>query len=381
MFSKAGTDIDFAFRYINDKIDSIEYCDTGNIVGNIYVGIVSDIVKNINAAFIGFGKGLKGFYLLDDNVPVFLNPKNTDKICQGDRVLVQVSSDKVKTKDYTVTSNVNLTGKYVVLTVNKTGTNISRKIKNNSLKQKLKEMFLPLKNEEYGFILRTSCEDAKDNEVFLEATKLIQEWERIKDKAMHLTAGSVVLRNDSDYVRITREGINKGFDEIITDDECIFNQLMNKDDIASCEKVRLYNDSYPLHKLYCLEKVLNDSLNKKVWLDSGAYLIIEPTEALTVIDVNTGKAEIKGKREDVFLKINMEAARNIAVEIRKRNLSGIIIVDFINMRNEDNRLKIVEEMKTLVRDDDITTTVVGLTNLGLMEITRKRSKKPIYEII
>ena len=144
----------------------------------------------------------------------------------------------------------------------------------------------------------------------------------------------------------------------------------------------MYEDnSYPMHKLYSLEKHLKDSLNKKVWMNSGAYLVIEPTEALTVIDVNTGKAMLKGKREEIFLKINLEAAKTIAFEIRKRNISGIIIVDFINMKDEAHNKQILEEMRRCTELDDITTTVVGLSNLGLMEITRKRTKKPLYELI
>lgn len=381
VFSRVGTDKIFSFKYFDDKIHSIEYCDTDNIVGNIYVGIVSDIVKNINAAFVGFAKGLKGYYLVDDNPPIFLNPKNTDKLCQGDRVLVQVSADKVKTKDYTLTSNITFTGRYVVLTVGKTGINISRKIKNASVRQQLKADFSEMKNEEFGFILRTSCEEAPKGAAMAEAMELKNQWNELKQKAMHLTAGSIVKKNVSDVVRISKEAVNKGFGEIIVDDNEIFNELMGEEDVVNSNIVRMYNESYPLHKLYSLEKVLRETKNKKVWLDSGAYLIIEPTEALTVIDVNTGKAELKGKREEVFFKINMEAAKAIACEIRKRNLSGIIIVDFINMKKESNYQKIIEEMKQQVGNDDITTTIAGFTNLGLMEITRKRTKKPIYELI
>ena len=145
IFSKVCTENLFAFKFIDEKLFSIEYCDIDNIVGNIYVGIVSDIVKNINAAFVGFAKGLKGYYLIDDNKPIYLNPKNTDTLCQGDRVLVQVSSDKVKTKEYTLTSNISFTGKYVVLTVGRTGINVSKKIKDNHLREELKKAFTGLK--------------------------------------------------------------------------------------------------------------------------------------------------------------------------------------------------------------------------------------------
>lgn len=380
VFSKAGTDKLFAFKFINDKIDSIEYCDNENIVGNIYVGIVSDLVKNINASFVGFGKGLKGYYLLNDNKPIFLNPKNNQEVCKGDRILVQVCADKVKTKEYSLTSNISLSDKYLVLTVGKIGVNISKKITDVKLRNELKEYFKDFENEEYGFILRTESAYANKDDIYNEARQLVEKWNEIKHKATFLIAGSLVKKNDSEVVRISKEAINKNFTRIITDDEVIYQELCGE--CMSKDIFSLYDDkSYPLHKVYSLEKILSDSCNKRFWLNSGAYLIIEYTEALTVIDVNTGKADLKGKRDEVFLKINIEAASAIANQLRTRNLSGIIIVDFINMKNQEYNQKILEKMKQFVSDDDVTTTVVGLTNLGLMEITRKRTKKPLHEII
>lgn len=371
-----------AFKFIDDKIFGIYYCDANNIVGNIYVGIVSDVLKNINAAFIGFDKGLKGYYLINDNKPLYLNNKNTDKICQGDRILVQVSSDKVKTKDYTLTSNITFTGKYVVLTVGKTGINISRKISDNNLRKQIKEHFSCFQNEEYGFIIRTGCNLETLADAKKEASAFVENWIALKEKAMHITAGAIVSKTDSDIVSLSLENYHKDIDEIITDDKEILDALLSNEILAQSGIVRFYEDTgFSLSKMYNLDKIISGALSKKVWLKSGAYLVLEPTEALHVIDVNTGKADLKGNREDVFLKINLEAARAIALEIRKRNLSGIIIIDFINMKNEENNKLILEEMKRLVSTDYVTTTVVGLTNLGLMEITRKRIKKPLSELL
>lgn len=382
VFSRVNNHALFGFKFIDNKIYSIEYCDNNNIVGNVYVGIVSDIVKNINAAFIGFDKGLKGYYLMGDNKTVFLNKKNTDKLCQGDRILVQVSSDKVKTKDYTLTSTITLTGQYLVLSVGRTGINISRKINDYNLRNYIKEYFKEFLNEEYGFIIRTTCNRNNIAEAKEEAKQLIQKWEEIKEKAMHLSAGAVVKKSDSDIVRMSLEAYYKNFDEIITDDIEINKELLSNELLGKSGIVRFYEDTgFSLSKMYSLDKIISDSLSKKVWLKSGAYLVIEHTEALHVIDVNTGKADLKGNREDVFLKINMEAAKEAALEIRKRNLSGIIIIDFINMKKEENNEKILNEMKSLVAMDDITTSVAGLTNLGLMELTRKRIKKSLNELI
>lgn len=381
VFSKAMGDKLFAFKFYRDKIQTIEFCDSNNIVGNIYVGVVAETVKNINAAFVNFDNGRKGYYLLNDNQPIFLNKKNTDKVCQGDRVLVQVISDRVKTKEYTLSSNITFTGKYVVFTVGRTGVSISKKIRDTEIRERLRNHFMALKNEEYGFILRTSCMDVSLEVIQKEAEELMEQWEKVKEKARHLTACSVVVKSSSDAVKISKEACNKGVEEIITDEKDVYLELTADENIRNNCHVTLYEEDFSLSKLYSLEKILQDSLSKKVWLKSGAYLVIEHTEALHVIDVNTGKSVKKNNREDNFFAINMEAAAAIALEIRKRNLSGIIIVDFINMKKEEYNKKIVEEMKRLVSSDEITTNVAGLTNLGLMEITRKRVKKALYELL
>lgn len=368
----------FAFKLQDKKVFSIEYCDTDNIVGNIYVGVAGDIAKNINAAFINFDNGKKGYYLIDDNKPVFLNNKNTNRICQGDRILIQVLSDKIKTKEYTVTSNISFTGKYVVITVGKSGVNISKKISDSKRRSELKSLVSDYSND-FNFIMRTDCNDAENEAILCEAKSLIDDFVRIKEKAMHLTVGSVVKNAKSDFYRIAKEAVNKEFDEVITDDESVYEELLEDEQIKN--KLRLYTDDFPISKLYSLENEIQNSLSKRVWLNSGAYLIIEHTEALNVIDVNTGKIVKKGDREKLFYSINLEAAKAISKEIRKRNLSGIIIVDFINMKDSENNKKIVEEMKKLVSFDEVTTNVVGLTKLGLMEITRKRIKKPLYELL
>ncbi|MGN1146841.1 MAG: ribonuclease E/G, partial [Lachnospiraceae bacterium] len=176
------------------------------------------------------------------------------------------------------------------------------------------------------------------------------------------------------------------FDEIITDCADIYEELKN---YAEEEKrlsglklptVRFYQDAYPLEKLYSVKTLLEGALNSRVWLKSGGYLVIEPTEALTVIDVNTGKYEAGKHSEDTFYAINMEAAEEIALQLRLRNLSGIIIVDFINMASEEKQKELLHRLTTLVKADSVKTSVVDMTPLGLVEITRKRINRPLSEL-
>ena len=165
--------------------------------------------------------------------------------------------------------------------------------------------------------------------------------------------------------------------EIVTDDPEIYDELKNA---ASAElPIRLYNDSYPLSALYNLETALDRALGKIVWLKSGGYLVIEPTEAMTVIDVNTGKNTDKKTPEDVYLKTNLEAASEIAFQLRLRNLSGIIIVDFIDMKEEEHNKELLQMFRQYLNQDPVKTTLVDMTALGLVEVTRKKIKQPLYE--
>lgn len=375
VISKFYKDKLLAFYFYKDKLQRISNMDSDSVVGNIYCGYVKDVVKNINAAFIEFGDNLKGYYSLNDNVPLFLNNKNSDTLCQGDRILVQVSGDKIKTKDYSLTSKINLTGEFVVLTVGNTNISISKKINDPQERKKLGDMLSQYKNEEFGFIVRTSCQGAGEEDVLKEAEKLIKEWKTMKEKAFYLTGKSVV-KSVSQLTIECREFLQKEQGLIVTDDLEVYEKLTNEN-----INVNFYNSQLPMEKCYSLETLVTSAVNKHVWLKSGAYLIIEPTEALTVVDVNTGKAELKTKREETFFEINLEAAKEISRQLKIRNISGMIVVDFISMKDKSKESELLGVMNELLKYDYTRAIAVGMTNLGLMEITRKKRKKSIYEIV
>lgn len=356
-----------------------------SILGNIYVGKVKNIVKNIGAAFVEIADGVMCYLSLEENkYPIFCNVKNNDKVNIGDEIIVQVSKENVKTKAPVVTCNLNFTGKYVVLTHGKTIIGTSNKITQDYEKVRLKNILKEYKNSDYGFIIRTNSMGAKEELIQNEVDTLISLYQEIREFGIHKSRFSLLYKTPDNYICEIRDGFAEQIEVIITDDLEIYEQIHNylltyqKEDI---DKLRKYEDPLlSLSNLYSIESRLENALKEKVWLKSGGNLIIQPTEALTVIDVNTSKA-IGGKKkaEDTFLKINLEAAREISKQLRLRNISGIIIIDFINMEDMNNKEILMKELRILLSKDPIKAIVVDMTALNLVEVTRKKVRKPLLE--
>ena len=344
-------------------------------------------------AFIEYKSGCTGYFSLEENRNIiFLNKKNTDKVCVGDEVIVQIQKAAVKTKFLVLSSEISFAGKNIVLNVGKSGIGFSGKIKNNEFKKDINEKlsktvkdFEIENNENYGLIIRTNAEKSSIENLSEELRSLIYEWIRIKETAETRTCFSLLKKEESQYLKLIKGAYEGEISEVVTDDKEIFDEMINisKNDYTELSgRISLYNDKLlPLYKLYSIESVIEEIISKRVWLKSGAYLVIEPTEALNVIDVNTGKC-IKGKKlEETIYKVNIEAAEEIVYQMRLRNLSGIVMIDFINMDNKDNQKKLMNYMSELVRQDKIKTTVVDMTKLNLVEITRKKIDPPVYEQI
>ncbi|MCI5602118.1 MAG: ribonuclease E/G [Clostridiales bacterium] len=353
-------------------------------IGNIYVGKVKDVVKNINAAFVEYKKGCIGYLSLEENKHIiFLNKKNTDKVCEGDDIIVQISKAAVKTKFPVLTSNISLTGRNVVVNIGKSGIGFSGKIKNTVFKSHIHDELddiLDNSNEKFGIVIRTNAENAKDDDIKNELNELLSEWENIKEIAMMRKCYTLLKSEEAPYIKMIKNLYVNETDEIITDNEEIYQKLM--DNFNGKYNIRLYDDTLlPLYKLYSIEKVIEEICSKKVWLKSGAYLVIEPTEAMTVIDVNTGKCTKGKKLSETIVNVNVEAAKEIAYQMRLRNMSGIVMVDFINMENKEFQDKLLEYLTKLVHKDRIKTNVVDITKLNIVEITRKKVERPVYEQI
>ncbi len=375
--------------YENGKMAEVSLEDrkSSSVIGSIYVGRVESVVKNINAAFVEFEKGMKGYYSLEDNANhIFLNRKNTDTVCQGDLLLVQAERDALKTKPAMLSSGIEFSGKYAALKRNLKGIHISAKITNVKLKKALKKALKPFLGEEYGLIARTNCETLFDGEQFFEeellreAGRLIEEYETVLRIAPTKKAFTKLYGNKPEYLNKVIDARMDELEAVVTDIPVVYNTIEALGDKAVLEKLKLYTDHlFPLSKLYNVESQIRDALKERVWLKSGAYLVIQPTEALTVIDVNTGKFISNKNKEEGFLKVNLEAAQEIGRQLRLRNYSGIILVDFIDMKKTESKEKLMAALHGIAAKDKVRTAVVDMTKLGLVEITRKKIKKPLHE--
>jgi ribonuclease G len=371
----------------NEEVTELHVSDKrteAHRVGNIYVGKVKNIVPNIQAAFVEIANGVECYYSIPQNP----NPHFTQKIgkkplCIGDELLVQIEKEAVKTKVPTVTSNLSFTGKYVVLTSGIKKIGISSKITGEKRKE-MQEAVSAFQSEAYGFIVRTNAKDVPVTLVERELEELAKVYVRLLDISASRKVFSCLFEAPLMYLSNIRDIYQEGLTDIVVE-EALFEeveQYLKEEQPEDLQKLTCYADrQLPLYKLYSLESVISRALSERVWMKSGAYLVIQPTEALTVIDVNTGKC-VAGKKDDGFyMKINLEAAREAAKQIRLRNLSGIILIDFINMKSKERTKELLEFFEKELRKDPVQTILVDMTQLQLVEVTRKKVRKPLKEVI
>lgn len=396
IITKMDHNIVSAFFEDRDMVQvSLNTVEESSILGNIYLGKVKNIVRNINAAFIEIADGRMCYYSLGENRYPIMAKTQFDqeyrnltevKVKAGDELLVQISKEDIKTKAPVVSSNLNFTGKYAALTYGKLTNGVSSKITDEKERSRLKSIAKKHESREYGFIIRTNAAYISEDKIEDEIQKLIESYENIRNYGIHKSCFSLVYQTPPNYICDIRDGYAENIEEFVTDNPVFYNNIKNYLEVYQPEdlrKLRFYEDiTVNLVSLYGIRDKLNDAVRPMVWLKSGGTLIIQPTEALTVIDVNTGKA-IAGKKkaQETFLKINREAAKEIAKQIRLRNLSGIIIIDFIDLELSKDKELLMKELNDYFKKDPIKTTLVDMTALGLVEITRKKVRKPLHEQI
>ena len=350
-------------------------------IGDIFIGKVKNIVNNIQAAFVEIQPGVIGYYSLKSNPHHLFSSLSNGKLKNGDEILVQVERGNIKSKAPVLTSKIQLTGKHLVFLGNQKFIGISKKINDVRRRDALKEMGKRLTaGTDNGVIFRTGSAGKADAQLEEEYQSLLVNYKNIMSIYRSRTCFSKILaspRNWLNYVHAVSEPSLRVLTDIPEVYREISNQYTGAADKPLCE---LYTDiSYPLIKLKSLETQISRALSKNVWLKSGASLVIETTEALTSIDVNTSKTEIHKNNEETFLQINMEAAGEICRQLRLRNLSGIIIIDFINLSSKEAEEKLMSELRKLSREDSVQLNLIDMTPLGLVEMTRKRTYRPLYE--
>ena len=366
---------EFHFHPVNKK----------SILDNIYVGQVDNLVKNIQGAFIKIDKDTPCYYdLKEQNTAIYTSPKKSSQMVAGDQVLVQVCRDAIKSKQPAVTTNLSFQGKYLILTTGKKGLGLSAKLDSEE-KKRLKKWLEEFDTSEYGLVVRTNARDAQKEELQKELQILKKRCERVLRFGVSRTCFSLLEEREAFYLSVLRNTYTRDLEEIITDIPELYKQIqsyLTENQPENIEHLRFYEDTLlPLIKLYGIEKKFNDICQEKVWLKSGGFLVIQPTEALVSIDVNTGKFTEKKKAEETYRKINLEAAEEIARQLRVRNLSGIILIDFINMKNPDHNEELLHVLQKYLRKDPVKAIVHDMTQLNLVEVTRKKVEKPLSEEI
>ena len=357
-------------------------------LGNIYVGQIENIAANIGAAFVQISAGEKCYLQLSDAPnAIYASVKKGDRpLKAGDEILVQISREAMKGKLPAVTTNLNFTGKYLVLTTGDKKFGLSSKLSNDDRSRisKWMEAEVNRSDKEFGIIVRTNAADASKEEILKELEYLKGLYHKAAVDGRSRTCFSCVYRTEPFYISAVRDANSRNLEEIITDIPEISRQIsdyLNSNSPEEKEKLRFYDDKLlPLYKLYRLETVLEEIQHEKVWLNSGGFLVIQQTEAFVSIDVNSGKFTGKKKMQETYRKINLEAAKEIARQLRLRNLSGIILIDFINMENQDHQDELFHVLQKYLRKDPVKAKAVDITPLHILELTRKeKCEKPVIE--
>lgn len=359
----------------------------GSLLNNIYIGKVQKVVKNISAAFVEIGGGRVGYLPLEGTCPRVLNRPGAKNLAPGDELIIQVEKDAVKTKAPVVTCCLSFAGRYCVLTAGKPGVNFSSRLTDQSFKRRvrpvLEEAVRARGHEACGLIVRTNAGEAGEEQLLAELAVLFDQYESVQNQGNHRVCYSCLYWSLPGYMASVRDSLGGSLEAVLTDQADVYEELKHYlalNQQKDLEKLSFYDDPLlSLGALYGLDKVMEEALGKRVWLKSGGYLVIEPTEAMVVIDVNTGKYSGKKTLQETILKINLEAAVEIAHQIRLRNLSGIILVDFIDMEPGENREILLKALSEAVSADPVKTAVVDMTKLNLVEMTRKKVRRPLHE--
>ena len=363
--------------YDNGRLMALipEENDGDGKIGEIFVGRVQNVLKNINAAFVEYLPGKIGYLSFKE--------AHGRPLRNGECFPVQISKEAVKTKDPVLTCELTFPGRYSVVTVGDGGIGVSAKIRSDAERERLKGIAGLLLDGEYGAIIRTAADGVPEEELAEELRNLRKTAEETVRKAGMRTPFTILRHSDPEYIRQLRDTASF-LEEVVTDLPEVRERIaeyFRQEAPDGLEKLRFYEDSMiPLSKLRGLEKELDGALRSLVWMKSGANLVIERTEALTVVDVNTGKYITGKKMRDAVRKINLEAAEEAARQMSLRNLTGMILIDFINMKEKEDVEEVLRCLRDAVSKDHVRTVVVDMTPLGLVEVTRQKQRRPIAEV-
>ena len=362
--------------------------DSNSVAGNIYLAIARNVLPGMEAAFLDFGASKNGvLYASDVSSSGKRNGggRNTkrieDVLKEGDKVLVQVTKDAMGAKGARLTGTPSLPGRYLVLVPESDSVGISRRLPDAD-RNRLRDVINKVRPPGFGVIVRTAALYASAEELAADISRLTKQWEAINEQAAKGEAPSLIHREPELLIKVIREHFTADFRKLMIDDKDAYDTVINylqstAPDLVS--KVHVYEDEIPLFDRYHVDDQLKKALDRKVFLPSGGHLVIDRTEALTVIDVNTGKFVGSSTLEDTVLQNNLEAAEEIGRQLRLRDIGGIIVIDFIDMETTENQQKVLRRLKETLAKDKTRTQVFEVSHLGLVEMTRKNVSAGLLE--
>ena len=377
----------------------LERPSSQKIAGSIFLGKVMNVLPGMQAAFVDIGEEKNAFLYVDDailppnledsdGVPEMKGHRKktiTELVKPGQQIMVQVVKEAIGTKGARVTRHVTFPGRYLVLMPTVSYVGVSRRITNDEERRRLRQIARELKPDDMGIIIRTVAENKTREELERDLGFLLRVWEKVQKRAASSKAPAEIHSDLGLVFRTVRDEFNQETTRMLVDDAATYSKVLDLLDTVSPEmkeRVIYYRDrEYPLFQLYGVDAAVEKALQRQVWLKSGGYLVIDKTEALTVIDVNTGRFVGSKNLADTVFKINMEACAEIARQLRIRDIGGIIVVDFIDMEIPEHRQRLLQEMEKQLKRDHTKTVVVGLTGLGLVEMTRKKVRQSIDAVM
>lgn len=350
------------------------------LLGDIYLATVENILPSIEAAFVDVGVDKMGFLHAQDVVG---KGSLRDKLSPKQKLVVQVVKEPTGHKGPRVTTEISLPGRFLVLIPNETGINVSRKIESVKEKARLKSIVNLLKPVGVGVIIRTEAENQSESDIQEDLEVLLEKWNNIVTSADSLTPPNLLYRDQDLLYRVLREACTDDISEIVVDTAFAMNrvqQLLQNWHMSRNIEVTLYKGTEPLLIATDIHKEIKTALQSKVNMPSGGYLYIQTTEALTVVDVNSGKFTSSATQDETILRTNKEAVQEIARQLRLRNIGGMIIVDFIDMTSRVDKLAILEEFELALEPDKSKPQIGQLSDLGLVELTRHRQGQSLAEL-
>ena len=348
------------------------------LTGNIYIGRIENVAHGMQAAFVNIGLDKNAFLHFVDLPEEKRNLSKPVKV--GEELPVQITKLPGGEKGVRVSGMLSLPGRMTVLMPGSSGIGVSKRIENEKERKRLMRIAESIVPENMGMIVRTNAQGAGEDEIEKDISSLLALWETLERRMPHIKAPASIYKDHDAVFRMIRDLVTSDTEEILVEGESAYQSAVGCARTFAPEavsRIHKYEGEIPLFQVYSIRKQLEDALSRRVWLKSGGFLIFDKTEALTVIDVNTGKFTGKTSLSETVFRLNLEAAEEIARQLRLRDIGGIIVIDFIDMETRAQKDELVKALREFLKKDKTHTTVHGLTALGLVEMTRKKKREPI----